>query len=187
MKETISEGDKKALLGLARNSIKTYFQGKSCPLGGASKFSKVQGVFVTLHDKHGDLRGCIGFPIGFKPLCEGIVDAARHAAFRDPRFPPLRESELAETRIEISVLTVPEEMKVKSPDEYLKKIVIGVDGLILEGPFGSGLLLPQVATENEFGTKEFLNCLCQKAGLPFDSWKDRENKILRFSAEVFSE
>ncbi|MBW2990519.1 AmmeMemoRadiSam system protein A, partial [Candidatus Woesearchaeota archaeon] len=134
-----------------------------------------------------DLRGCIGFPMPVYSLNTAVVEAARSAAFHDPRFPPVEEKELDKIDIEISVLTVPEEIKVSHSNEYLKKIKIGEDGLIIQGEFGSGLLLPQVATENNFNVQTFLNCLCQKAGMGFNSWKDLENKISKFQAIVFGE
>ena len=76
---------------------------------------------------------------------------------------------------------------VNSPKDYFREIIIGVDGLIIKGLFGSGLLLPQVATENNFTVGQFLNCLCQKAGLPFNAWQDSENKIYKFQAEIITE
>jgi hypothetical protein len=179
--------DKRILLELARDSIKTYFQHKKPDMAKAAKFSQKQGVFVTLHEKNGELRGCIGFPLPVYPLNMAVVEAARSAAFHDPRFPPLEARELSDIMIEISVLTLPEEIKVERPSEYLEQIKIGEDGLIIQGPFGSGLLLPQVATENNFNVSTFLNCLCQKAGMGFNSWKDLSNKISKFQAIVFNE
>lgn len=178
--------DKKLLLKLARDSIKTYFRGKKPDVNGVKHLSDKRGVFVTLQ-KNGDLRGCIGFPLPIYPMNMAVVEAARSAAFRDPRFPPLEEDELKEVEIEISVLTLPQPIKVNHSNEYLEKIRIGEDGLILEGKHGSGLLLPQVATENNFNVQTFLNCLCQKAGMGFYCWKDLSNKISKFQAEVFNE
>ena len=182
----ISTTDKKLLLELARDSIRTYFKGEKPTLEKVKHLSEKRGVFVTLH-KQGVLRGCIGFPMPVYSLNTAVVEAARSAAFHDPRFPPLAEDELSSIDIEISVLTLPEEIKVSHPNEYLEKIRIGKDGLILEGPFGSGLLLPQVAVENNFNPETFLNCLCQKAGMSFNCWKDLNNKIYRFQAIIFSE
>jgi AmmeMemoRadiSam system protein A len=178
--------DKKLLLELARESIKTYFKGKKPGMKNVTGLSEKRGVFVTLHKK-GELRGCIGFPLPVYALNTAIVEAARSAAFHDPRFPPLREEELKDVELEISVLTVPEEIKVSRANDYLEKIRIGEDGLIIKGPFGSGLLLPQVATENNFNVQTFLNCLCQKAGMGFNDWKDLSNKVSKFQAEVFNE
>lgn len=179
--------DKKLLLELARESIKTYFSGKKPNMDKVKHLSDKQGVFVTLH-KDGELRGCIGFPIPTYSLNTAIIEAARSAAFFDPRFPALKKSELDHIDIEISILSIPKEIKVSHADEYKNKIKIGEDGLIIKGAFGSsGLLLPQVATENNFNVQTFLNCLCQKAGLGFKSWKDLDNKISKFQAEIFNE
>ena len=178
--------DKKTLLNLARESIKTYFSGDKPIVKGSEKFKEKQGVFVTLH-KQGNLRGCIGFPLPVYSLNTAIIEAARSAAFHDPRFPPLQEKELKEIDIEISVLTIPEEIKVSHSTEYINKIKIGEDGLIIKGTLGSGLLLPQVATENGFNAEQFLNCVCQKAGLRFSAWKDLKNKIEKFQAIIFNE
>ena len=185
----IDNTDKKLLLELARESIKTYFKGEKPGkpiLEKVKHLSERRGVFVTLH-KDGELRGCIGFPMPVHSLNTAIIEAARSAAFHDPRFPPLEEDELDRVEIEISVLTLPQEIKVSHPNEYLDRIRIGEDGLIVQGPFGSGLLLPQVAVENNFNVQKFLNCLCQKAGMGFNCWKDLNNRISKFQAIIFSE
>jgi AmmeMemoRadiSam system protein A len=183
----MNEKDKELLLELARESIKTYFEGKKPRLDEVKHLFEKRGVFVTLHDKNGKLRGCIGYPSPIYSLYTAIVEASRSAAFHDPRFPPLKRDELENTRIEISVLSIPELILVSHPNEYSKKISVGKDGLIMEGSYGSGLLLPQVATENQFNAQQFLNALGQKAGLSFNAWKDIRNKIYKFQAEVFSE
>jgi AMMECR1 domain-containing protein len=59
--------------------------------------------------------------------------------------------------------------------------------LIIHGTDTSGLLLPQVATKYNFDPEEFLECLCQKAGLKSEAWKDESNRIFRFEAEIFSD
>ena len=63
-----------------------------------------RGAFVTIHKK-GQLRGCIGYIEGQGPLHKTIEEMAEAAAFRDPRFTPVKEKELPELEIEISVLT----------------------------------------------------------------------------------
>jgi uncharacterized protein len=183
----LNDKDKKALLSLARESIKTYFSGRKPSLDEVKHLSSKRGVFVTLHDRNGHLRGCIGYPTPVYSIYTAVVESARSAAFSDPRFPPLTKEELDSISIEISVLTLPELIVVSHPNEYLKNIKIGEDGLIMEGSYGSGLLLPQVATENQFNTQQFLNALSQKAGLSFNAWKELHNKIYKFQAIVFSE
>lgn len=174
------------IVELARNSIETFFTKESIDLEYYSEFSEKQGVFVTLN-KNNELRGCIGFPEPVYPLNRAIVEAARSAAFSDPRFPPVEKEELDKIEIEVSVLTVPELIKVNDPEEYHDKIVIGGHGLVIRGKFGSGLLLPQVPVEWEWDVDEFLKNICMKAGLPDDAWKDLENKLYRFQAQIFAE
>ena len=178
--------DGKLLLELARKILELHFYRKKFDESKYDKFSEKQGVFVTLH-KHGELRGCIGFPHPVYPLKDAVQKAALSAAFDDPRFPALREEELKEIDIEISVLTVPEKIEVKKPEEYFNKIKIGKDGLILRSPLSSGLLLPQVFTEWKVDAHGAVEMTCEKAGLPRDAWKHKEVEIFKFQAEIFSE
>lgn len=147
-----------------------------------------QGVFVTLETFPArELRGCIGFPAGVKPLDDAVREAAVQSAFRDPRFPPLSENELNKVVIEVSVLTKPELVVVKSADEYLKKIVVGRDGLIAESSQGTGLLLPIVPVEYGWSVEEFLEALCQKSWLPPGAWRSSAVRIYSFQSQVFRE
>jgi AmmeMemoRadiSam system protein A len=182
----LTKHDGKLLLALARKSIEAHFSKEKVDLSRYDRFKDKQGAFVTLH-KDGELRGCIGFPYPVYPLKDAIFECARAAAFDDPRFHPLDKSELKSIQIEISVLTVPEEMTVKKPEEYLKKIKISEDGLIIKGQYGSGLLLPQVFTEYSCTPEQALEMTCQKAGLSRDSWRSLSNKFSKFQAQIFRE
>jgi uncharacterized protein (TIGR00296 family) len=74
------------------------------------------------------------------------------------------------------------EREIQSVDE----IEVGRHGLIVEQGTSRGLLLPQVAVENEWSRDGFLDHACVKAGLPADAWK-RGARIFVFEAEVFGE
>jgi len=176
-----SKDDEKELLKLARESIKEQFNNKKPSIPKDEKFQEKRGVFVTL-TKSGNLRGCIGFPYPILPINGAIYNSAKSAAFEDSRFPQLSEEELNKIKIEISLLTLPEECK--SDD-----IEIGKDGLICNYSGYSGLLLPQVATEYKMNKTEFLECLCNKAGLPKDAWKQNGKgfKLYKFQAQIFKE
>lgn len=179
----LSEGEK--LVKLARQSVSSAFMKKDIkPL---EEFKEKQGVFVTLLTTAHVLRGCIGFPEPFYPLSEALIKAARHAAFSDSRFLPVKKEELDEIIFEVSILTKPELIKVKNPEEYLKKIEIGKDGLIVEEESFRGLLLPQVALEQGWNAKEFLNQTCLKAGLLEETWREGTCKIYKFQTEIFKE
>ena len=180
-----SEEQQKKVLNLARESVKSYFQHKK-PEYDEKFLCEKKGVFVTIKLNE-QLRGCIGFPEPIYALGDAIIQSAQAAAFSDPRFPALGKSELKDIKIEVSVLTKPEEIKVKKPEEYFEKIEIGKDGLIARKGLQSGLLLPQVATEWGWDSKEFLQQTCVKAGLSIDAWKDTDTKIFKFQVQVFSE
>lgn len=175
-----SKEDGVKLLKLARNAIEQEFNSEIKPeeLEG-KQFFQARGVFVTLA-KNKKLRGCIGLPYPLKSVKEAVIEAAKSAAFSDPRFPNLTEKELKDIKIEISILTNP----VKCKPEEIK---VGRDGLICEYVGYSGLLLPQVAVEHKMSRLEFLEAVCQKAGLPRDSWQKSGFNLKRFSCEIFSE
>ena len=172
------------LLSLARRSIEAVLDGRR-PVLDPSQLDEVltrpSGAFVTLHTKDGDLRGCIGSIEAVAPLCDAVASNAVNAAFRDPRFYPVRAEELPSLQIEISVMSPI--VGVADPSE----IEVGRDGLIIRRGSRAGLLLPQVATEYGWDRETFLSQTCVKAGLSPDSWHDSACRIERFSAEVFGE
>jgi uncharacterized protein (TIGR00296 family) len=187
----IEEGN--FLVRLARNAVKTYLKTETTlasPENTPKKLFEHCGVFVTINSlENGDkqLRGCIGYPYPTHPLVEAVIDSAINAATQDPRFYPLSLNELDKTVFEVSVLTPPEAIEVKNPKEYLAKIKVGEDGLILEKGFYKGLLLPQVPVEWGWCEEEFLCQCCIKAGLPPDSWLTKGAKVYKFRAIIFEE
>jgi len=184
----LSDQDGKELIMLSRQSISSYFSHTNLKIGERIKkrFSKKQGVFVTLM-LGGELRGCIGYAEPILPLYNAIIEAAQSAAFSDSRFNPLSNDEFKDVKIELSVLSVPELISVEKSDDYIGKIKIGEDGLIIKSGFGSGLLLPQVFAEYKCDAVKALEMTCQKAGLDSDAWKDIRNKVYKFQAHIFNE
>lgn len=178
----LNDSQKSFLLKLARETIKCKLENRDLDLKPpqAEVYKQRLGAFVTLN-KDGELRGCIGFIKGIKPLYETIVEMALAAAFQDYRFPAVTSDELEAIQIEISILS-----KMKLVKD-LNKIKIGKHGLYLTQGYQSGLLLPQVPIKWNWDRKTFLKQICRKAGLSQDCWKDSETEIFKFTAEVFSE
>jgi uncharacterized protein len=179
--EVVSEKDQEILIELARNAIKTtVLKGRQLPIvhSLSQLLREKRGVFVTLW-LEGELRGCIGFPYPTKPLVEAVQEASICAALKDFRFPPVKEDEISRIEIEISVLTMPKEIKSD-------QVKVGIHGLIVSRGNRSGLLLPQVAMDYKWDSKTFLEQTCVKAGLPKNAWKE-DVKIYAFEAQVFSE
>lgn len=186
---SMNQEEGRIAVGIARKTIELWVSSKERfrPDGYPKSFDEPCGVFVTIHTyPEKELRGCIGFPEPRFPLIKALVDAAI-ASTQDPRFPPLDTDELNGIIVEISVLTKPEPIGVKKPEEYPRKIGKGRDGLIVRKGFHSGLLLPQVATEHNMDEREFLMHTCLKAGLPPTAWMDKGVEIFRFRSDVFSE
>lgn len=185
----ISEEEGDFLVKLARKSIENYVrEGKitKVPDDVNPILREERGVFVTLH-RNGDLRGCIGYPEPVKPLAQAVVEVAVSAATQDPRFPPVTIAELDQIQVEVSVLTKPELIEVQKPSQYLEKIEVGRDGLIIEMGMYRGLLLPQVPVEWKWDIEDFLANTCMKAGLSPDCWLQEGARIYSFQSQIFEE
>ena len=185
----LSDSDGVILVKTARNAVTEFLSnGNRMKLESEleEKFSFNSGVFVTLNNPNG-LRGCIGFPMPEKKLSHAIIEGAIAAATEDPRIPSVKTNELNDIVFEVTVLTPPVEIDVSDPMEYLKKIKVGRDGLIIKHSFSSGLLLPQVPIEYGWNTEESLQHTCEKAGLARDTWKNESGKIEKFEGIIFKE
>lgn len=184
----LSDEDGTVLVQTARK-IATEFvkNGRILELDGdaRSKLSFESGIFVTLDIKD-DLRGCIGFPLPRK-IVEALPEAAIAAATQDPRFSPVKPSELEKITFEVTVLTPPVEVIVDDPLQLPSKIIVGRDGLMVRQGSHSGLLLPQVPVEYNWNVEEFLAHTCQKAGLPQECWKEKQTRIFSFEGIIFKE
>jgi len=185
----LSDSDGAFLVKTARRAVTEFLSnGNRMKLESEleEKFSFNSGVFVTLNNPDG-LRGCIGFPMPEKKLSHAIIEGAIAAATEDPRFPSVKINELNDIVFEVTVLTPPVEIDVSDPMEYLEKIKVGRDGLIIRHSFSSGLLLPQVPIEYSWNVEEFLQHTCEKAGLARDTWKNESVKIEKFEGIIFKE
>jgi AmmeMemoRadiSam system protein B/AmmeMemoRadiSam system protein A len=176
----LSEQDKKTLHHIAKTVIENKARGKVVPDFKIDSpiLKENRGAFVTINKK-GQLRGCIGYIEGRGPLHKTVEEMAEAAAFRDPRFTPVKEKELADLDIEISVLTPLKKMT------EVREIEVGKHGIYIRKGWFSGLLLPQVATEYGWDRQTFLEHTCNKAGLPSHAWKDKDTEIYIFSADIF--
>lgn len=178
----LTSSEKRTLLKIARQAIESELLGVPMIFPDIKSASLLlhRGAFVTIQ-KHRELRGCIGIFTANKPLFEVVADMAISAAFQDPRFYPLRKDELEEIDIEISALTPLRQIT------DMEEIQVGIHGIYIVSPYGSGVLLPQVATEYGWDRITFLDQTCRKAGLSKGCWKESTSKVYIFSAEIFSE
>ncbi|MCK5673371.1 MAG: AmmeMemoRadiSam system protein A [Spirochaetales bacterium] len=180
MEFSLTKNEKQILLATARESITSKLQSRTENYPETSESLKEPlGSFVTLHIE-GKLRGCIGHMLPVRALIEDIKVLAKESAFHDPRFPSLSLKELEKIDIEISVLSP---LEVSSAE----KVIVGKHGIIMKNGYNSGVLLPQVPTEQGWNKEEFLSNTCRKAGMQNDCWKDPNTQIETFTAVIFGE
>jgi MEMO1 family protein len=147
------------LARLAKQTVEMYVtQGKVPQLQELSPEMKDKaGVFVSIHKK-GALRGCIGT---FEPqapnVAREVIANAVSSSTRDPRFSPVRKSELKDLDYSVDVLTAPVPVKDKAKLDPKKQ------GLIVESGWKKGLLLPDL--EGVDTVDQQYDICCQKAGI----------------------
>lgn len=179
--EGLSEQQQQILLETARKTVEAVARGEPLPPPPPREgvLAESRGIFVTLHRKE-QLRGCIGYILGVEPLNTAVIRMAKAACSEDPRFPRVNPEELEDIQIEISVLTPLEKV------ENIEEIEVGKDGLLMKKGFYQGLLLPQVASENNWNREQFLNHTAMKAGMSPSDWNDPLTEIYKFQAQIFS-
>jgi AmmeMemoRadiSam system protein A len=141
-------------------------------------------TFITL-TKNGQLRGCIGSLVAHRSLAADLLENSISAATRDNRFPVVTIEELAGLRVEVSRLTPAEPLLFRDGEDLLTCLKPGIHGVILEKDGHRSTFLPQV-WEQLPNPVQFLEHLCQKAGLQGDCWKNNP-KISTYTVEKTKE
>ena len=187
--QSLNEEQGQILVKLARQTIEERLGRRSIKVDPDSMtdsvFKEKRGTFVTLTISK-QLRGCIGNLDSTDSIVDGIERNAINAAFRDPRFPPLKSDELDRVDIEVSILTEPQPLQYRNSKDLLSKLRVNVDGVILRKGSASATFLPQV-WEQLPQPEKFLSHLCTKAGLPADTWKKGNLEILTYQVQYFEE
>ena len=159
---------------LARNTIDLYIKKKQIyepqPEELTEEMRSAQaGAFVSIH-KDGALRGCIGTIAPTREtLAEEIVSNAISASTRDPRFPAVRESELASLEISVDVLGEPEPISSEAELDVKRY------GVIVEKGYRRGLLLPDLEGVDTVAYQVYIAKM--KAGIGAE---ERGVKLYRF-------
>jgi AmmeMemoRadiSam system protein A len=187
--QSYTAAERTMLLDLARKTVREVVTGERGSQVDATllpaKFRESKGCFVTLTED-GRLRGCIGHIVAQAPLYAAVIENARNAAVRDHRFEPVRPDELGRIRIELSVLTEPEPLEFKSPQDLLEKLQPGKDGVVLNLAGRTATYLPQV-WEHFPAKEDFMNSLAEKAGCAADAWRDPDAKVSTYRVEAWQE
>jgi len=130
--------------------------------------------FVTLLNKNGRLRGCIGSMVSFNPLYKNVYHMTRQAAFEDPRFNAVKALEVPDLTIHIAVLGP------LRPVVDLNELILGEQGLQVSYGEKRGVLLASVAIDHGFTKEQFLAETCLKAGLD-------PNRVKNYQVSTFDE
>ncbi|MDH4263399.1 MAG: AmmeMemoRadiSam system protein A [Spirochaetia bacterium] len=171
----LSNEEKNILLSIAFKSIEYKIKNnrkyKIEKSSLTSNLKKNTATFVTLY-VNDELHGCIGSLKAFRPLAEDVLYNAFSAAFEDYRFNPVKESDLNQLKVEISLLSEPVRILFESEADLLEKITMYKDGLIMKSGKSQATFLPSV-WEKLPDKVQFLQKLKEKAGLPSGFWSDQ--------------
>lgn len=187
--DLLTQEERATLIVIARKALEDGVSGRALEpveLGAQSKRLQEPGAtFVTLK-RRGELRGCIGALEARQPLVEDVREHAVAAALNDYRFPPVSPEELPEITIEISRLTSPQRLEYEKSEDLPALLRPHMDGVILRDGIRRATFLPQV-WEKINDPQIFLGYLCQKMGLPADTWRRKKLDAWIYQVEEFEE
>jgi uncharacterized protein len=189
MEDRLTADEKSTLLRLAREALQRGVAGQSMPALNPQDLTpalRAPGAsFVTL-TIGGELRGCIGALEPYQPLVQDVREHAVAAALEDPRFPPVTRPEVDQIKIEISRLTLPENLDYTDVEDLLRKLQPSVDGVLLRDGYRRATFLPQVWDKIP-DKEQFLDNLCYKMGAAPDTWRHKHLEVLTYRVEEFEE
>lgn len=177
--EGISIEGQRALLSYARKAIQEHLTRGELTMSPpeSDELDEAHAVFVTL-EMDGKLRGCMGQPDADGPLHEAVAQMAIAAATEDLQFSALELSDMRYTEVEISILSP---HRTIAPEE----IEIGTHGLYIAAGPKRAIILPQVAYDQGWTVKRFLEELASRAGLKRRAWEDPKVSLRGFTAQIF--
>lgn len=174
----VSAADRERLLELARAAV-AVASGAMPPahleeVVAAGPLPAFPAAAFTTLMEDGELRGCMGTLDGEQAAWRSVLETARWAAQRDPRFDALEAVELARLEVDVSILGP------LAPLADPRSFRPGVDGIVITLEGRRGLLLPEVADDVGHGPLDMLVAVCRKAGLPPDAWRDPRARLQVF-------
>ncbi|MGH7774388.1 MAG: AmmeMemoRadiSam system protein A [Candidatus Binatia bacterium] len=179
----IPPDSQRRLMDLSRQTLERFVRGQARQANNIEDsylVASAYGAFVSLH-KGEELRGCIGTCFPTHPLYETVMEMTEAAACRDHRVSPINPNELADIRIDISVL---------SPLQLVREplsLEVGKHGLHIASGERRGVLLPQVAIQYGWDMKTFLCQACIKAGMKKNAWQRPETQLSTFTTLIIEE
>jgi AmmeMemoRadiSam system protein A len=189
MDDQLSTEERLILLQLARQALESGVRRQ--PRGALDldslpeRLREPGATFVTLTERE-MLRGCVGALEAYQPLAEDVREHTVTAALEDYRFPPVSPEEVPRIKIEISRLTAPKPLEYDKPEDLLKLLRPGIDGVVLREGLRRATFLPQV-WEKLPDPREFLAHLCLKMGVDANYWRYHKLQVYTYQVEEFHE
>lgn len=185
----LKEQDKSYLLKLARQSLDYFFEnGEEYQIDETSLPNdlKIKAASIITLKSKGNIRGCIGTLNTNGYLSKDVVANTYSAAFSDPRFQPISETELEDVRIGISLISNSKRIQYDSIGELLSFLNTNKPGVIIKFGKKSATFMPEVwkQVQDPF---IFMSELCKKADLGDDFWLYNKLEINGFKIEEFRE
>jgi len=179
----VDEAARTQLLTLARTAVAVASRAEGsgaldAAMHEASATELRASAFVTLTEDE-DLRGCMGILDPDRLVHDAVAEAAALATRTDPRFRPVTPDELPRLHLDVSVLGP----MVPLADPLAWRL--GIDGIVVQLGGRRGLLLPEVAVENNLDQVRMLDIATRKAGLPVGAWRDPSARVYAFRTERF--
>jgi AmmeMemoRadiSam system protein A len=123
------------------------------------------GLFASIY-RGDELAGCIGQMESKEIVPDLLPRMVESAAFHDRRFSPVKETDLPDLWIEISL------MGELIPLKQISDLQVGVHGLYLKTDRITATYLPQVAVKMGWNALEMVeHCSEYKAGIGKNGWK----------------
>lgn len=181
----LSPSERKSLLHLAQGAVRECAERPGRQLTDAGPpdpsgaFSELRGVLVAIY-RRGELRGCMGSPLGVLPLWQACMEASRDAACKDPRFTPLSREDLSHMRMEIIVVGA------LTPFTDISQLEGGTCGLVARKGLRQEVFLPGSFGDMPCEMSTLLERLRSKAALDVDE-PDAVEEWEVFEAEVIAD
>jgi AmmeMemoRadiSam system protein A len=187
MSALLSIHEKKCLLDLAWQSLEEAVAAGDLspwsPEGFPSRLLENGATFITLY-YNGKLRGCVGAVEARRPLAEDVRGNTVAAAFHDPRFSRVQAPELEGITIAISILSPLQELVYSDADDLIGQIRPRVDGILINQGEQRATFLPKV-WEKIPEPPRFLSVLCEKMGVPEDTWQTERLRVFVYQTDDF--
>jgi uncharacterized protein (TIGR00296 family) len=185
-KNIIGFYEQSQLLQRARVGIESLFENFLQPRNPCMvsyEMTQPYGVFASLYtmSDHGTiLRGCMGKVQSKLPLFDLVYKATSQAANKDVRFSSIRQKELANTIISLSIII--DFKRFYEGDELCER-----DGVFLQYNDKNAISLPSIHPMLNWSYESVFTNLSDQIGLNSFLWKEHDAEIFTFESLTFQE